>query len=99
MFTSHTFIQHAVLSWCCLRALQSHVMASQLQQLAALPQLTSLELRDSCSWALPCPGLSNISCLTQLQQLQVLVQSPGGWPAVRVYGVEGPNHNSGGLPC
>jgi hypothetical protein len=58
--------------------LQPRDLASQLQQLALLTQVTSFELRDSCSWWLPGSGLSSLSCLTQLQQLAVLVQSPGG---------------------
>ncbi|KAF6255012.1 hypothetical protein COO60DRAFT_257963 [Scenedesmus sp. NREL 46B-D3] len=52
-------------------------LGSQLQQLALLTQLTSFDFRDSCSWWLPCSGLSSLSCLTQLQQLVLLVQSPG----------------------
>lgn len=52
-------------------------LGCHLQQLQLVSQITALELRDSCSWGLPCTNLAHISALTHLQKLQWLVQSPG----------------------
>lgn len=56
---------------------QPNALGKHLQQLQLVPQITALDLRDSCSWGMPCSNLSEITVLTQLRKLQWLVQSPG----------------------
>lgn len=56
---------------------QASTLGEQLALIALVTQLTSLSLCDAASCSMPSSGLSHVSKLTALKELNLIVQSTG----------------------